>query len=167
MKKVLTVLLLLTIISCKGWFGLVGYLLSPARDLTGTWRGTSNQYTISEGGPGTAVCWYFTGTFEASLEQDGNNVTGSMTVSVTSYRNGACSFPPVMGYNSYVSGTVSSTRLSLRDDCSYYADHRGPTQFEFVFTTDNMEGTATEVTAPGCQSGLTSTTNAIKLFRQD
>lgn len=166
MKNILALLILLSTASCIK-LKQQDMNLNPARDLTGIWKGSNNQYTESEGGPGTPVCHYITATMQLELIQKGDSVTGSISGWVTSYVDGAgCPFPPV-DMNSSVSGTISGTRLSLKDDCSYIGDRKGPTKYEFVFTTDNMEGTATEVTSAfSCQAGITSKTNAIKLYRK-
>jgi hypothetical protein len=167
MKKILAVLILLSAASCIK-LKPKDMNLNPARDLTGIWKGSNNQYTESEGGSGTPVCFYITATMQLELIQHGDSVTGSISGWVTSYVHGEgyCPFSPV-DMNSSISGTISGTRLSLRDDCSYIGDRKGPTKYEFVFTTDNMEGTATEVaTAFSCRTGITNKTNAIKLYRQ-
>ena len=168
MKKnmiLLAFLVVLTMAACdKGYLGMGGHLLSPARSLTGKWKGSNIKVTKSEDGPGTAVCVYLTLSYEIDFTQKGNDVTGVLNATVTSYTNGTCNFPPVTLINSALIGTVSGVNLTLRDDLSWFLDGKGPTRYDFTFTTDNMEGTATEVVP--LKSGLTSATNAIKLYKE-
>ena len=165
MKKILFIALILSLTGCeKGYFGLAGYELSPARRLAGTWKGTTIRVTESEAGPGTPICWIMVVDFELILKEKGNDVTGVLNGNVTNYSIGACGIPPVTFLNSSVIGKVSGVKLSLRDERSQYLDGLGPTQYDFTFTSSNMEGTATEVASS--RPGLTSATNGIKLYKQ-
>lgn len=150
----------------KGYLGIGGHLLSPARSLTGTWKGTNIKITSSEDGPGSAVCHYLTVDYEITLKQKGNDVTGALNGTITKYTNGTCTFPPVTLINTALIGTVSGVNLTLRDDLSWFLDGKGPTRYDFTFTTSNMEGTATEVVVAQQRTGYTSATNAIKLYKE-
>lgn len=77
-KHVVLILILASIVSfsgCeKGYFGLAGKLLSPARDVTGHWEGTmymcwNNANNTNSG----------SSPMELDLIADGNTVTGTMT----------------------------------------------------------------------------------------
>ncbi len=165
MKKIIVAALILSMTACEnGYFGAAGVLLSPARRLTGTWKGTNIRVTESENGPGTPICHILVVDYELILKQNGNDITGTLNGTVTHYSTGACGVPPVTFLNNSLIGTVSGVKLTLRDERTQFLDGRGPTRYDFTFTSSNMEGTATEV--DGGRPGMTSAVNGIKLYKQ-
>lgn len=117
--------------------------ITPARDLTGTWGGSfSMKDTTSDG------C-SFSGTWEATLTQDGNDLSGSFSIIQASSpdypANDFCTLAP--GTFNFGGGTVSSS--SFQFDSSDY----GGFHVKGYFTTDLMHGTFNECYDESCASG--------------
>jgi hypothetical protein len=75
MKKILIIAAFLSLTACdKGYLGAAGKLLSPARDITGLWKGT---LTCSWNNASNSNMT--TTDMILNLVADGNTVTGTMT----------------------------------------------------------------------------------------
>ncbi|HET7337603.1 MAG TPA: hypothetical protein VFJ23_06910, partial [Candidatus Nitrosotalea sp.] len=121
----------------------LGTTITPARDLTGTWGGSfSMKDTTSDG------C-SFSGTWEATLTQDSNDLSGSFSIIQASSpdypANDFCTLAP--GTFNFGGGTVSSS--SFQFDSSDY----GGFHVKGYFTTDLMHGTFNECYDESCASG--------------
>lgn len=117
--------------------------ITPARDLTGTWGGSfSMKDTTSDG------C-SFSGTWEATLTQDGNDLSGSFSIIQASSpdypANDFCTLAP--GTFNFGGGTVSSSYFQF-DSSDYGGFH-----VKGYFTTDLMHGTFNECYDESCASG--------------
>lgn len=110
---------------------------TPARDLTGTWVGTTPNGALYQDNAANPNC-----TYEADLEvqfaQDGQTLTGTLTLTVRE-SNGPLANPSLpcvpVGTQSVqaLTGEVGSTRANFT-----LAD--GVTVFSGTFTTDLMSG---------------------------
>ncbi|HZS73793.1 MAG TPA: hypothetical protein VFA69_04740 [Candidatus Nitrosotalea sp.] len=121
----------------------LGTTITPAGDLTGTWGGSfSMKDTTSDG------C-SFSGTWEATLTQDGNDLSGSLSIIQASSpdypANDFCTLAP--GTFSFEGGTVSSS--SFQFDSSDY----GGFHAKGYYTTDLIHGTFNECYDESCASG--------------
>jgi len=110
--------------------------ISPAKDLTGTWKGTASFQENVEG----AQC-NITGNFRLVLQQNGNNLQGDFVFSHISINSKklpgnyvvppiGCSGPVGNTLSGQVDGTVSSSSLKL--------NMGGSKQFSGSFTGDIM-----------------------------
>ena len=146
-------------------------LLSPARDLVGTWVGNGpieglkyldNTYAVS-----TAPDVYCS-EHEANLSlvvtsQSGNAISGTLTVQITSVQaTGDCPHSNNIGtFEGSITGTVSSSNVTFTWPGGF--DTVGETffgpclEFRGTFTTDLMSGLATEPNLVTC--GQTPGTN--------
>ena len=120
MKKIIFTLVLLSFFSCKkGYLGVTGYLLSPARDVTGTWEGTlTSSWNVASNSN------IATSSMTLVLVANGNNITGTMTAfgstgSITGTINGA-----KIEFQTYIGSGMAA-------DC---IDVHG------TFTSTNMDG---------------------------
>ncbi len=134
MKKILIVAFALSLTGCeKGYFGLSGYLLSPARTITGLWTGTlvcsennAAQYSLTAG------------EMTLDLKQNGNDVTGVMTFTPQSYSNVPSGQPPPIinvTYSGSLTGTISGVKI---DFISIIGN--GCVHVKGTFTSSNMDG---------------------------
>ena len=117
--------------------------ITPAGDLSGHWSGSfSMKDTTSDG------C-SFSGTWEATLTQNGNDLTGSISIidaSSPDYpANDFCTLAPAT-FN-FEGGTVSSS--SFQFDSSDF----GGFHTKGYFTTDLIHGTFSECSDQSCASG--------------
>lgn len=125
---------------CCGIYGLIpgnnNSTISPAGDLTGTWRGTASFREDVEGAQCTT-----TGSFTLNLQQDGNDLAGDYVfsgISISQKRIAGnydvppvgCAGPADNELSGQVSGTASSSSLTL--------DSGGLRQFSGSFTSDIM-----------------------------
>jgi len=110
--------------------------ISPARDLSGAWKGTASFQENVEGAQCTT-----TGTFTLNLQQEGNDVNGDFVLSHISINQKrlpgnyevppiGCSGPVNNELGGQVDGTVSSSSITLNSG--------GYRQFSGSFTTDIM-----------------------------
>jgi hypothetical protein len=121
----------------------LGTTITPAGDLSGTWGGSfSMKDTTSDG------C-SFSGTWEATLTQNGNGLSGSLSIidaSSPDYpTNDFCTLAP--GTFNFGGGTVSSS--SFQFDSSDY----GGFHAKGYFTTDLINGNFNECYDESCASG--------------
>lgn len=121
----------------------LGTTITPAGDLTGTWAGSfSMTDTTSDG------C-SFSGTWEATLTQNGNDLSGSFSIiqaSSPNYpANDFCTLDP--GTFNFEGGTVSSS--------SFQFDTSGLGEFHVKgsFTSDLIRGNFNECYDESCATG--------------
>jgi hypothetical protein len=117
--------------------------ITPARDLSGTWSGSfSMKDTTSDG------C-SFSGTWEATLAQNGNDLSGSISIIQASSpdypANDFCTLAP--GTFNFGGGTVSSS--SFQFDSSDF----GGFHATGYSTTDLIHGNFNECSDESCASG--------------
>jgi len=75
LQKVLLLAVIISFASCeKGYMGITGVWLSPARDVTGIWKGTLTCSWNDANNTNTTST-----PMILNLEMDGNTVTGTMT----------------------------------------------------------------------------------------
>ena len=121
----------------------LGTTINPARDLSGTWGGSfSMKDTTSDG------C-SFSGTWEATLTQNGNDLSGSISIIQASSpdypANDFCTLAP--GTFNFGGGTVSSS--SFQFDSSDF----GGFHAKGYSTTDLINGNFNECSDESCASG--------------
>lgn len=121
----------------------LGTTITPARDLSGTWSGSfSMKDTTSDG------C-SFSGTWEATLTQNNNDLSGSISIIQASSpdypANDFCTLAP--GTFNFGGGTVSSS--SFQFDSSDF----GGFHAKGYFTTDLIHGNFNECSDQSCASG--------------
>jgi hypothetical protein len=117
--------------------------ITPARDLSGTWSGTfTMKDTTSDG------C-FFSGTWEATLTQNGNDLSGSLSIIQASSpdypANDYCTLAP--GTFGFQGGTVSSSSFQFDSSDS------GGFHTTGYFTTDLIRGNFNECSDGSCASG--------------
>jgi len=117
--------------------------ITPAGDLSGHWSGSfSMKDTTSDG------C-FFSGTWEATMEQNGNDLSGSISIIQASSpdypANDFCTLAP--GTFSFEGGTVSSS--SFQFDSS----DLGGFHTKGYYTTDLMHGNFNECSDESCATG--------------
>ncbi len=116
-----------------------GSVLSPARDLTGSWAGSA---TITNNCVNPACRWSG-GSITMSLVQTGNDVTGTVTMNLPTGQvlvSGA-TCGPLTGTSAISGGTISSSQFTFTDVGGNFWDLR--------LTTDLLEGPISN-SALGC-----------------
>jgi hypothetical protein len=133
----------------------LGSDLTPARDLTGVWKGTNVVYYEFNLNGDRAI--KNTADMTLTLTQSGSAITGVLDTTIKKYEvlTPELYYPPV-GMSSTISGKVSSTNLTFTGRSFSGA---------FTFTSDLMMGTLTN-TDLKYFFGFESDTNALKLMRQ-
>ncbi len=149
-------------------------ILSPARDLVGTWVGNrpieglkyqDNTFAV------TTVPDVYCSEHEANLslvitDQSGNNISGTLTVQIVSVKDLMnCPFSNNTGtFEGSITGTVSSSNVTFTWPSGF--DPVGESflgsclEFRGTFTTDLMSGIATQPNLVTC--GQTGTGSGIK-----
>jgi len=139
------ILIALTLVVVLGVFAWnSGWLLSPARGISGHWEGTGTYYYLDFYGERdlkiTARC-------EMDLEQRDNEVTGVFDIyPISQVDVGPAGYVPAVEEHKSISGIVEGTRFTF-----YIEKGIGPGSspykevWEFTFTTDNMQGKVTNL----------------------
>ena len=145
--------------------GLDTWPISPARDLTGTWKTPIPvvYYTFNIWGERAMKV---TANIKLDLQQSGNTVTGTSTLTPIKQEPIAeMPIPDPGGPLTISGGTVSSTNFTFTVN-SWTPSGTGPIErWDFSFTTDLMEGTVSNLDTE-FYFGRDSDTNAIHLVRQ-
>jgi hypothetical protein len=135
----------------------LGSDLTPARDLTGTWKGSNVvYYEMNIFGERMVKN---TANMTLTLTQTGSAISGVLDTTIVKYEkiaNSANLFVPPVSMNSLISGKVSSTNLTFTA-----RNFSGA----FTFTSDLMQGTLKN-TDTNSYLGVESEINALKLMRQ-
>lgn len=138
-------------------------LLSPARDLTGTWTGSGVFYTNNIMGERASKV---TAKVVFTLKQTGNSVTGGYQIYPISQEPlSDISVPVVGGSGQSLTGTVSITNLTLDAGGIKYGGRGAIEEWKFTFTTDLMSGGVTNMDTDS-YTGLDSDAKAVNLVRQ-
>jgi hypothetical protein len=122
--------------------------LSPARGVSGTWEGTlvTSDNNVHNN-------FLMNGDLKLVLTQDGNNVTGTMTVTSRSYSNIPEGWEtPQAGvtYSGQLSGTISGVNIDFTVIIG-----NGCMDVHGTFTSSNMEGMKNATAPPMLSCGET------------
>jgi hypothetical protein len=142
------------------------YALTPARDLTGTWRSSvSEVYYDMDPSDGTMRMNDITATYKMDITQTGSQIQIAFYTYPTSYKTdaaywneyGMAGVPPVSGGDILFKGTVSGASFSADE---YPASSLTQEHLAGTFTTDIITATLTGLL-------YTTDTNSLIVIRSD
>ena len=149
----------LTLSGCGG--GVVDGVLTPARNLSGEWTGNAVYYHLDFNG---VRALRVTGTCHMTLDQQGNQITGTLDIHPTAQESTGLGDPvaPATDEHIAVNGTVSGTQFTFV--VPQAIGNMGEELWEFTFTTDLMNGHVTNRDTT-YYIGIDSDTKAFSLVR--